>query len=177
MGQSATLYEIKEDVFKKIAVDPSCFEINMTRHYEVFEKNFEGLLFLLSKSVPIESKDIVKQIFYPLDYLGESIDFGSIDIGNLDEDSIFDNEPISYLTPETINQLKELLNSLEKVDFIRNYNSRELNENGIYPEIWHDDESPDQAFNKRHIMEGFESLQNLFNRASEEGNYILVFVG
>ena len=98
MGQSATLYEIKEDVFKKIAVDPSCFEINMTRHYEVFEKNFEGLLFLLSKSVSIESKDIVQQIFYPLDYLGESIDFGSIDIGNLDEDSIFDNEPISYLT-------------------------------------------------------------------------------
>jgi len=175
MGQSATLYEVKEDEFKKIAVDPSFFNINMTRYYEVFEKNFDGLLFLLSKSVPNESKDMVKQIFYPSNFLGKSIDFKSIDFENWDEDSMLDNEPISYLAPETIGQLKELLNNLEKVDFLRNYNSREFNENGIYPEIWHDDESPDQAFNKRNLEEGFESLQNLFNRVAEEGNYILVF--
>ncbi|MEZ4910290.1 MAG: DUF1877 family protein [Saprospiraceae bacterium] len=177
MGQSATLYQIKERVFEKLADDPSCFKADMAEEYEIFEKNFEGLLFVLSKSIPNESKEIINQIFYPSNYLGESINFDSIDFENLEDESVLENEPISYLTPQLVGELKRLLDDINKTDFLSNYSSTELNDNGIYHEIWHDDESPDQVLNKRDIEEGFDLLRNLFNRANEEGNYILAFVG
>ncbi|WP_231372826.1 DUF1877 family protein [Aureivirga sp. CE67] len=177
MGQCAALYRVKKPVFKQIEGDPSYFKIDMTEENEIFDQNFEGLLFVLAKSVIDEFKERVIQIFYPSDYVGEGVDYESRNFDNLEDDLIFENKLIRYLAPKFVEELKELLNSIEKVDFMANYDSKELNENGIYPGIWKDDEVPDQAFNKRHLEEGFDSLQNLFNRASVEGDYILAFVG
>jgi hypothetical protein len=177
MGQSATLYEIKEPTFQNIANDPSCFKIDMAERYEIFEKNFDGISFVLAKCVPEDLKEELNQIFYPSDYLGESIDFDSIDFENLEDPSILENEPISYLTKEKVVQIKNLLLDINKDEFLIKYSSKELNENGVYPEVWHDDESPNQAFNKRDLEEGFDALRKLFQRAAENGHYILTFVG
>lgn len=177
MSQSATLYEISKKEFQKLENDPSCFRFDIAEQYETFEQNFDGLLFVLTKCVTEDKKEMINLIFYPSNFLGESIDFDSIDFDSLDNLSILGNETISFLTSEQVGELKNILSQIDKTEFLKNYIPQELNENGVYPEIWHEDESSEQAFNKRHLEEGFDALCKLFNQAGKNENYILSFVG
>ncbi|WP_422861017.1 DUF1877 family protein [Flagellimonas sp. S174] len=87
------------------------------------------------------------------------------------------SEGYSYLSPDQISEMDNLLQSLTASGLEKNYSSSELNSNGIYPEVWHDDESYDQAFNKRHILEGIERLKSIFGSAKNNGHYMFVFSG
>lgn len=62
-------------------------------------------------------------------------------------------------------------------DIQSKYDANELNENGIYPEVWHIDDSPSRAFSKQQSLEDFAELKNIINQANKEGDYIFVFAG
>lgn len=172
MGQAISLYEISKEQFDILAQNPSCFEEEMTEQYEVFDQNFEGVLFVLQKTVSDEYKEVIQEVFYPNDSVGESIDFD-----NIKDESIFKETLISYLPPKRVKFLNEILNNIDKECFLSQYNSTELNENRIYPSVWNDEKASDSAFNKRHLEEDFDSLRFLFNDASSYENYIIMFMG
>lgn len=176
MGQSSTFYEIKKSDFNKIKDDVSSFKIQEYESMETLDQNAFGLEFILKKTLDSKYHETVEQIFFPKEYLGEKPDYENIDFNELDFSEIEDNS-ISYLTPEQISGIDNLLNSFSENEFLDNYNSSELNSNGIYPEVWHDNESYYQSFNKRHIKEGFGQLKSIFDRAKRNGNYIFVFSG
>jgi hypothetical protein len=67
-----------------------------------------------------------------------------------------------------------LLTSLEISTVLNAYNSAEFNNNGVYPELWNDDESEGQAFNKTHLKEDLESLIHFFKAASSSDDYVVV---
>lgn len=172
MGQSATLYRIAQFKFDELLNNPATFNVRMTQGHTTFEQNFEGLLFLLSKLASNSEQALVQEIFYPNDSIGKTVDFDSDNFMDFS-----DNEPINYLSPEKVRSIHGFLGRINKRDVLALYDPDELNKNGIYPRVWHSDESPDQGFNKRHIEEGFDNLIMLFNAAVSNNETILAFVG
>eukprot|EP01035_Chromulina_nebulosa_P059991 gene59991-82069_t len=86
MGQSASLYRIDKNDFAKIVENHNDFELfTITKGYEVFEKTFEGLQFVLSKIVDQANVELVQQIFYPKTFVGEQIDYAELDFEKLPE--------------------------------------------------------------------------------------------
>jgi hypothetical protein len=176
MGETATLYEITKTEFLKIQKDISLFNIEESESMETLDQNVLAIEFILKKLFDIKYHEIINQIFTPIDFFGEKPDFKNLNFEEVDLFDLEDNS-ISYLTPEQILRITNLLNSITKGEIQEKYNSSELNKNGIYPRIWHDQESFNQSFNKRHIYEGFEQLVSIFNRANNNKNYIFVFNG
>jgi hypothetical protein len=149
----------------------------MTEQYEVFDQNFDGILFVLQKTVPVKHKELILEVFYSTDSIGESIDFDSIDFDNIKDESIFQETLISYLLPQKVKLLSEILNKIDREYFLSQYDSVELNDNKIYPTVWNDDKMENSAFNRKHIEEGFDSLKSLFNDSAKHESYILSFMG
>ncbi len=177
MSQSATLYRISFDTFCILNKVPNAeaFNINSTKGYHSFQGSFMGLEYILSKTQDISAIPLLKQIFNPSSVMG-SDSFQHI---NSDEhlESYEGVEPISYLDPVIIAKLDSILDSISDNTIDYNYNAEELNQKNIYPAIWHNDDSPDQVFNKRQILEDARLLKSLIKEAHKEKDYILVFVG
>jgi len=146
----------------------------MAEGWVTFDQNFEGLIFLLSKFSPGADQALVHEIFYPGESVGEAI--VAIDFDGLDDLSFPENDAIGYLNREKIHVVSEFLHRIDKGQLLELYNPEELNGNDVYPSVWHSNESPDQAFNRRHIEEGFDELLQLFDEAVENKSFILVFV-
>ena len=175
MGQSATLYRIDKDEFARLETEPSSFNIKRTEGHVTFEQNFEGLVFLLHKLCSNSERSMIQEIFLPSESIGKKIDSEDFDV--LADLSFLETDSISYLNSDKINSILGILNKTDKNQFLGLYDPIELNDNGIYPSVWHSDESPNQAFNKRHIEDGFDKLVHLFKEATQNDNLILVFVG
>ena len=151
MGQSATLYRISQDEFDQLRKEPTSFKMEMTLGHKTFEQNFEGLIFLLTKVSSSAMHALIHEIFYPSESLGKSPGFEQSDFDPLADDFFFD-ESISYLNREKILATKFFLDGVDEHQLLSTYNAKELNDNGIYPGVWHNDESADQAFNRRHAV-------------------------
>jgi hypothetical protein len=81
------------------------------------------------------------------------------------------------LNPQIISTIHGFLNNISIVDIHSNYDANELNQNGVYPELWHNDNSTDMAFNERQLSEDLIELKTLIGQATEQNDYILVFIG
>ena len=136
------------------------FGITETVSLETLEQNAFGIEFILKKMVDTKRHEIIEQIFYPKDYLGEKPDYENIDFDEVILDELEDKS-IGFLAPDLILEMDNLLRSVKENELEKSYNFSELNSNGIYPENWHDNESSDQAFNCRHIAEGIEQLKSI----------------
>lgn len=77
----------------------------------------------------------------------------------------------------TISKLNDFIVTVSQTDIHLKYDAKEFNENDIYPEVWHNDNSPDQAYNERHILEDFEKLKTIIIQADQEKDFIFVYVG
>lgn len=180
MGQSATIVEISKSQFIELSKSPDDFKPEMALNSETFEKNFEGVLFLLHKVENNFPSNLVDEIFYPLDFLGESIDPQTIDPENPETWEGYmemEEKAIPYLTQEKVSKIDAFLSGIEENEFLDQYDPEELNDHQVYPGIWHSDESPNMAFNKKDIGMAFRDLRRIFKAAAENGNIVLVRVG
>ena len=86
-------------------------------------------------------------------------------------------ETIFYLDENTVSQINTFLKTQTAAQVIPRYDSEELNENGIYPEVWTKGSSRDTAFNELSITEGLSELKEIFEAADLDQDSIIVFVG
>ena len=177
MSQSATLYRISQDTFKQLDKpdNKQKFDINTAKSYSIFQGSFMALEYILSKGQSNSTTELVTEIFNPKHSLGEHF------FENLTPEEQFEFYEsglfIPYLDTSIISQLNDFIARIPSLDISSKYGAKELNDNGIYPEVWHYDNSPDQAYNERHILEDFEELKNIIKQADAEQDYIFVFVG
>lgn len=177
MSQSATLYRISNDTFKQFASagGNELFDLSAAKGYATFQGSFMGLAFILIKQQDEVVTAHVSEIFNPTQSLGNQPP------ETLSPEELFDffenNSSISYIDPATVNKIDMLLKTMSAEDIRQRFNADELNDNGIYPKAWHDDNSPDQAFNQRHVEDDFVRLKEVLQRANEEKDYIFVFIG
>jgi Domain of unknown function (DUF1877) len=122
--------------------------------------------------------ETAKELFSPSKYLGEKIDIDSPEFLALDENKqmeLFESGGmIFYLSPDEILKSSKFLNQIEEELIISNYNSKEFNDKGIYPSIWHDDNSENMVFNLRELLEILRNMKTFFSKASESSNYVIV---
>jgi uncharacterized protein DUF1877 len=174
MSQSTTLYRVSKDKFSELETSGS-FDPSLAKNYVTLEGSFMALEFILSKNQDDETADLVKELFNP----GHSIGGQHFDLDDLESFEEFDlsDTPISYLDIATIGNIHNILDNISTTELEDLYDSEELNSNGIYPEVWHDDNSPDQGFNLRQVSEDFVELKAMVKQAKEEGDYVVVFGG
>lgn len=174
MSQSASLYPITPSEFELLKQEADLDQLqDISFRAEVFEQNFEGLQYLLTKFFKGDDLNVINLIFSPTEFLGEEIDYTAIEF---DEDFDEVEQPLFYVSPANVAAVNTLLQTVNDDEFADIYNADELNENEVYPEVWHNDESDDQAFNKRHLSEGLRYLKQLFNDAAANGNYVFSFI-
>lgn len=175
MGQSTTYYRISNETFIELETSGDKFDLSSAKSYVTLEKSFMGLEFVLSKNQEDAVVEQVKELFIPSQSIGgQNIDFEDLDaIAEFD----FDDFPTPYLNAETIGNIHKALDKISTADIENSYDAEELNSNGIYPEIWHNDNSPNLAFNLRHLVEDFTELKSLIKQAADEGDYLLVYAG
>ena len=171
MSQSTTLYRISKDKFSELESSGS-FDPSMAKNFVILEGSFMALEFILSKDQDDATADLIKELFNP----DQSIGGQHFDLDALEsfEEFDFSDTPISYLDKATIGNIHKVLESISTAEIESLYDAEELNSNGIYPEVWHDDNSPDQAFNLRQVSEDFVELKAMVKLAKEEGDYIVV---
>ena len=178
MSQSATLYLISNERFELLEDNPDKSKIQALSYGdETFEQTHEGVSFLLEKFFKGEDLTLIKEIFEPTEFIGEGLDDDLYESHTVDDIEKFEESAIYYLDPIQIARINVLLTSLDILTVLNAYDSAEFNNNGVYPEVWHDDESEGQAFNKAHLKESLESLVNFFKAAATADDYVLVSVG
>jgi hypothetical protein len=177
MSQSATLYRISTDSFKMLDEpdNKQKFKINSAKSYSIFQGSFMALEYILSKGQNNSTTQLVNEIFNPRQSLGRQ----TIETLTPEEQFEFYESGffIPYLDISTISKLNVFLTNTSQRDISSKYDANELNDNGIYPEVWHNDNSPNLSYNQRHIMEDLEELKQIINKADIEQDYIFVFIG
>jgi len=179
MGQSATLYRIDKSDFAKIIDSPNNFGLfKITKGYEIFEKSFDGLQFVLAKGLDKEKKELVELIFYPQTFIGEQIDFSKMDFETLPDDFDLERQPIYYNDPIKVSEISDLLDTISLDKFHKNFDHNELNRADVYPGgIWNDKTDDNIAFNVRDMTLEFQRLKSIFKTAKENNEYLLSYVG
>jgi hypothetical protein len=175
MSQSATLYLIDSERFELLEDNPDRTKVQALSYGdETFEQTHEGISFLLEKFFKAEDLALIKEIFEPTEFIGEGLDDDLYDTHSVDDIEKFEESAIYYLDPTQIPRINVLLTSLDISTVLNAYSSAEFNNNGVYPELWHDNESEGQAFNKTHLKEDLESLIHFFKAAASSDNYVVV---
>ncbi|MBE8726109.1 DUF1877 family protein [Flavobacterium hungaricum] len=174
MSQSLNLYQINKSNFEELSKNYQSYNLDFSDHNSsIFEQNYEGLIFLFSTYYNQELPESLEKLFYPQDFIGEEMNISDIDFDNIDD--FPEASSTYYLNPETIKEIDTILNSIENDIILSFYDADNFNANDIYPNAWHNDESEDQAFNKRHLEEGLQLLKETISKAKKNQNYILFF--
>ena len=177
MSQSATLYRVSQNTFNQL-LNPDNkqkFDINSAKSHSVFQGSFMGLEYILSKGQDNSTIELVNEIFNPKQSVGGQ-NFKSL---TPDEQFEFYESGliIPYLDIPTISKLYDSLANISQADIGSKYDAKDLNDNGIYPEVWHNDNSPGQSYNEQHLLKDYEELKTIIKHADNEQDYILVFIG
>jgi hypothetical protein len=178
MSQSATLYRISQDYFNQLEQSGNRKKFNIitiAKNYMIFHGSFMGLEYVLSKGKDAKIAELLRELFSPKQALGGQ-EFDRL--SPLEQLSFYESgNYIPYLDTVTISRLNDFLDTISEADIHSNYSATELNEYGIYPEVWHNDNSPNQAYNKKHLLDDFTGLKTIIKQASQDKDNILVFVG
>jgi hypothetical protein len=181
MGQAATLCRISSEKFIELQKMDNKVHFNPfpnSKPSPTFEGSFMALEFILSKGRQSFEVELIAEIFNPKSMFGGYS--GLLNCETDDEIEAFlmsdDNYCIPYIDKNKIDQINQVLNGINEIDIYNNYDSQELNENGIYPRVWHDDNSENLAFNRRQILTDFAELKTVFQEAHREKDYILVYI-
>jgi hypothetical protein len=179
MGQSASLYQIANVDFLKIADNTDNMNLyDLAKSSSSFDKSFEGLRFVLSKNRSTETKDLVQEIFYPVLFLGEEVDYSNFDLENIYDDFALEKVPLYYHDPLKVATIHQFLNSVNNSDFVSSFDPDELNTNDIYPgNVWNTKTGDDYAFNGAHILQEFINLKALFRNAVTDNDYVFCAIG
>ena len=172
---NVTLYIVSNTAFELLENLPDKTKVPAMAHSsESIEQIHEGLEFLLEHFFVGEDKQLIHEIFSPEEFIGESFDENPFESPTPDEFDDFLAKAIYYLDPEKIARIDYLLSELDQTTVLNTYNSKEFNNNGVYPEVWHDDESENQFFNRSHLKIALESLTDFFAKAISNDDHIII---
>ncbi|MDF2193787.1 DUF1877 family protein [Paraflavitalea sp. CAU 1676] len=177
MGQSVTLYRVGKHEFRQLeqSAGRQQFEVSAAKNHVTFQGSFMGLEYVLSKGQDDSTVELVRGIFSPNQSLGGK----DIEQLTLEEQFEFYESGglVSYLGIDVISKLDTLFDTISAAEISERYDADEFNANGIYPEVWHKDNSADLGFNEMHLLTDFADLKSMIRQARNEQDYILVFCG
>ena len=83
--------------------------------------------------------------------------------------------PAHFLTPSQVSQANELLQEVSEDKFRERYDPEVLDAAGVYPYVWHRDKGYGQEF--EYLLYHYKQLRNLYQKATESEEYVLMTIG
>jgi hypothetical protein len=178
MCQSTTIYSISKKLFDELKNSKNRKEFiihNRVKDYYTFQNSFIGIEFVLTKDKSEPTKNILKQIFNPTEYLGD-FDFENPDIEEM-IDFMESGNYFPFLSNKRVTEINEIISEINELELQDKYNATELNENGIYPNEWTNENIEGESNNLNHLIKDFSELKKIITQASIEENYLLICSG
>ena len=137
-------------------------EIYQVPWYLDLDKTWEAIHFLLSgKSIAEAEMDKA-----PKHHLDNVIFNSQL----IDEEQDLGYGPASYNGPSQVQEISKKLNEIDLIELGKNYQGKLLNNAGVYPEIWEEEESKDYLF------DNLRSLIVFYNEAADNQEAVIGFI-
>ncbi|KQS90266.1 hypothetical protein ASG21_13695 [Chryseobacterium sp. Leaf394] len=121
------------------------------------DKAWEGIIFLLTGEGIASSEHRLTRILFSGQFIDEEQDLGY--------------GPAHFLRPDEVLELSEEISKITIEDLKQRFDPEKMSEEGIYPEIWDEEED---AFN--YLAEEFIAVQKTFAEAASNGEAIITFI-
>ncbi len=160
------LYRVSEKDLEEILKDSSILESKVyadegenLEDLLDLDKSWEAIFYLLTGCSIAEIEDAQAPLSWSL-FSGQIVD----------EEQDMGYGPAHYLRVDQVKQLDAELDKISIDELKGKYNGQEMNEAGIYPEVWDREESLD------YVTDYFEQLKEFYKIASEENKAVITFL-
>ncbi len=92
------------------------------------------------------------------------------------EVTLNEDDYISYITPEKVEEIKKELTSLDFDEIILNFSPEEMIENDIYPKIWEDLDEEEAEEIKEELLDNLNALKRFYNAVAKNKNGIVISI-
>lgn len=171
MSQILNLYRVAAACFEQIQQANHWEEVTSVATGEIGFQGSEPAIEYLLRKVGV-AEYLASTLFYPSVELTQDQYVHDIDFDVMDGDELFEyySNALTYTSPETVGLLWQAIQpiSVEQISYM--YNSFELRENHFGN--WHDNESEEYAYNRRHVTQDYQALRQFYEVASRAGEYI-----
>jgi hypothetical protein len=165
MGMIGNFLRLSEEDLKRYIEDSSLLEEKLDVLYTIeddsltdIDKSWEGIFYLLTGgSVAEKYEDPMAAVMFSNQLIDEEQDLGY--------------GPAHYLTSDQVKDIYSKISLLKADELRKRYNPEKMNEEGIYPEIW------DDADGFEYLSEYFETLKDIYSKASANDQAIISFIG
>lgn len=121
------------------------------------DKSWDGIIYLLTGQSSATAEHNLVRVLFSGQLIDEEQDLGC--------------GPAHYLAPEQVAELNNEISTITIADLKQKFNPEKMTGQRVYPKIW--DERYD-AFN--YVADGFSTLQNVFAKATKNGEAIITFI-
>lgn len=167
MGMIGILLRVTNEQLKNFLIDSSLLEVfadaeglEESGNQLDLDKSWDAINFLLTG----HSLDTIEAAEPPLSRI---IFSGQL----IDEDQDMGYGPAHYLTPEQVREINTTLSKISILEFRERYSADKLNDKGVYPQAWEDDEGE-----KDYLCEYFDNLKAFYAKAAQEGQAIVTYI-
>lgn len=171
MSQILNLYRVSAAHFEQIQQANHWKAVTSVATGEIgFQDSMPAIEYLLHKAGVAE--DLASTLFYPSVELIQGQHVHDIDFDAMDGDELFEyySNVLTYTSPEMVSLLWQAIQPISVEQIGSLYNSLELRENNFGS--WHDNESEDHAYNRRHLTRDYQALLEFYEAASRAGEYV-----
>jgi hypothetical protein len=166
MGMIGNLFRVTAKDLKEILNDSSLLENkvysdgndSMNDLLDI-DKSWEAIFYLLTGHPVAEIEEAKPPLSWTL-FSGQLVD----------ENQDMGYGPAHYLTPEQVKQLNQELDKISIETLRKKYDGKQMNDEGVYPEIWDEPESVD------YVLENFEQLKEFYRTAERQNMGVITFI-
>lgn len=171
MSQILNLYRVAAAYFEQIQQANHWEAVTSVATGEIgFQGSEPAIEYILRKAGV--SEDLASTLFYPSVELTQGQYVHDIDFDAMDGDELFEyySNVLTYTSPETVSLLWKVIEPISVEQISTMYNSLELRENQLGS--WHDNESEDHVYNRRHLTQDYQALRQFYEAASHASEYV-----
>ncbi len=168
MGMIQNYLRVDNDTLNAFIKDSSSLEaivygddITNNENFLDLDKAWEGVFFIIT------GQSLAKAVEAEAPLLG--ILMGPLEI---DPDQDMGYGPATYTTAEQTRVIYNAIKDLTKEELSANYDPNRMDEEGLYPDIWQNDENA-----LEYLLDYFDDLKNFYKNAVENGEAVVTFLG
>ncbi len=136
-------------------------DITNIENFLDLDKAWEGVFFIITGQSLAEAVDKEAPLL--------GILMGPTEI---DPDHDMGYGPATFTTAEQTRVIYNAIKDLTKEELSANYDPNRMEEEGVYPHIWQDDEDA-----LEYLLDYFDDLKDFYKKAAENGEAVVTFLG
>jgi hypothetical protein len=161
MGMICNILRVSPDELEAYLADSSLLEARINSDtqdpnlYDI-DKSWDGIIYLLTGSNSSDTTQFLSRIIFSGQLIDKKQKLGS--------------GPAHYLLPQQVKDLNDHIRGIEPSSLKDKFDATAMKELGVYPNVWDHDDTAD------YLIEYFETIQEIYALASQNGEAIITFI-